>query len=331
MDTGIVKKVLDNKGTPEEVRETIKWLRTDEGKKYLSELMNEDFKAISSGKAEDWAECDVPEEEMKERFISEIRKSRRSRFRQYGIAASIIVPFLFLVGGLLFVCDRTGLLSPVTYNEVNVPSGETAKVILPDGTVVMMNSMSRMKYPSRFSLSERKVELDGEAYFNVSEDKSKPFSINLDILDITVLGTKFNVKAYDREPIRVTLEEGSVKLSDKRLLELVLKPGDHAEYDRKSGNCRITRPLDMEPVTAWKNSRQSFSMTPLNEVLKTLERHYGTHFSVKDSSILNDRYTLSFANKCDLETVLDDLQTVSRIRFRKTSTGEWEVYKEYTL
>lgn len=328
MDKEIIRKVLDNKGTAEEVKESIKWLRSDEGKEYLSELMNEDFNAISSGKSEDWTECDAPEKEMRERFISAIRGSRRSRFRQFGIAAAVIIPFFFLVGSLFFVCDRTGLLSPVTYHEVNVPAGETARVILPDGTLVILNSMSKMKYPSRFSLGERTVELDGEAYFNVSEDKSKPFSIDLEILDVTVLGTKFNVKAYDREPIRVTLEEGSVRLRDNRSLALVLKPGDHAEYDRKSGNCRITRPLDMEPVTAWKSSRQSFSMTPLNEVLKTLERIYGIHFTVKDSSILNDRYTLSFANKCDLETVLDDLQTVSRIRFRKTSTGDWDVYRE---
>ena len=209
-----------------------------------------------------------------------------------------------------------------------VPSGETARVILPDGTDVVLNSMSKIKYPSRFGMFERNIELEGEAYFNVTKQHSKPFKVKLEALEVTVLGTRFNVKAYDREPIRVTLEEGSVRLGDRNSLSLVLKPGDNAEYDRHSGNCRITRSVDMEPVTSWKSGRQCFSMAPLNEVLRTLERIYGTHFSIQDSSLINDRFTLSFANKCDLESVLDDMQTVSRIRSRKTSTGEWEVYKE---
>lgn len=328
MDKETVKRVIDNKGTAEEVKDTIKWIRTDAGSEYLSELMTADFKALSSGNAGDWAECDVPEEEMKQRFISEIRKSKRSRLNKLGTAASILIPFVILAGCLAFVCIKTEIFAPAIYSEVVVPSGETARVILPDGTDVVLNSMSKIKYPSRFGMFERNIELEGEAYFNVTKQHSKPFKVNLEALEVTVLGTRFNVKAYDREPIRVTLEEGSVRLGDRNSLSLVLKPGDNAEYDRHSGNCRITRSVDMEPVTSWKSSRQCFSMAPLNEVLRTLERIYGTHFSIQDSSLINDRFTLSFANKCDLESVLDDMQTVSRIRFRKTSTGEWEVYKE---
>ncbi|MGM9737699.1 MAG: FecR family protein [Candidatus Cryptobacteroides sp.] len=328
MDRETVKRVIDNRGTAEEVKETVKWLRTDEGRDYLSELMAEDFKAISSGEAGDWAECDAPEDEMLDRLIKGIRKSRRSGLRKMVMAAAVAVPFLLLLGGLVFVCEKTGLLAPVSYCEVKVPSGEMARVILPDGSDVVLNSMSSMKYPSRFSLFERNIELEGEAYFNVARDKSRPFKVNLNSLEVTVLGTKFNVKAYNLEPIRVTLEEGTIKLEDNRSLARILKPGESAEYDRNNGSCGIVRLVDMEPVTAWKNSRQCFSLTPLNEILKTLERLYDTHFSVQDIEMLNDRYTLSFSNKAALESVLEDIQTVSKTRFRKTSTGGWEVYKE---
>lgn len=328
MDKDTVRKVIDNNGTAEEVKDAIKWLRTDEGSEYLSELISDDFKALSSGKAGDWAECDIPEEEMKRRFLDEIRKHRNRRSRRFSIAACIAVPFLILAGGLLFVCDKTGLLSPTEYYEVNVPAGETARLILSDGTDVVLNSMTRMKYPSRFGLFRRDVELEGEAYFNVTKDESRPFTVNLDMFNIKVLGTRFNVKAYSQEPVRVSLEEGSVKLSDGRTLNLTLKSGENAEYDRWSGNCRITRPAEMEPFTSWKHKRQTFSMTSLNEVLKTLERQYDVYFTIRDSSMLNDRFTLSFPNRYGIETVLDDIQTVSRVKFRKTPTGDYEVFKE---
>ncbi|MGN1234326.1 MAG: FecR family protein [Candidatus Cryptobacteroides sp.] len=328
MDRDTVKRVIDNRGTADEVKQAVKWLRTDEGSAYLSELMSEDFKAISSGNAGDWADCDAPEDEMLDRLVKGIRKSRSAWLRKMALAAAIAIPFLILAGGLVFVSAKTGLFSPVTYSEVNVPSGEMARVILPDGTDVLLNSMSRMRYPSRFSLFERNVELEGEAYFNVVKDKSKPFKVDLSVMEITVLGTKFNVKAYNCEPVRVTLEEGSIRLDDNRSLTRILKPGESAEYNRNSGSCSIVKLIDMEPVTAWKYSRQCFILAPLGEVLRTLERLYGSHFSVQDSSMLDDRYTLSFSNKADIENVLDDIQTVSRARFRKTSTGGWEVYKE---
>lgn len=328
MDRETVKKVIDNRGTADEVKQTVRWLRTDEGSAYLSELMSEDFKSISSGEAGEWAKCDVPEDEMLDRIIKGIRISRRAGLRKLAVAAAIAIPFLILAGGLVFVCAKTGLFTPVTYSEVSVPSGEITRVVLPDGTDVVLNSMSRMKYPSRFSLFERNVELEGEAYFNVAKDNSKPFKVDLNLMEITVLGTKFNVKAYNFEPIKVTLEEGSIRLDDNRSLTRILKPGESAEYNRGSGNCSIVKMMDMEPVTAWKESRQCFSLTPLGEVLRTLERLYGSHFSVRDSSMLNDRYTISFSNKSGIENVLDDIQTVSRTRFRKTSTGDWEVYRE---
>ena len=326
MDKDKVRKVLDNRGTSDEIREVIGWMRSRED--CLSEMMAEDFESLRQGKTGEWAETDVPMEEMRRNLLTGIRASKPKPWKKLLVAAAIAIPILLPLLGLWFVSDRTGLFSTVYYTEVVVPSGDKMKVILPDGSDVTLNAQSRLRYPSRFGFFSREVELEGEAYFSVVANKSKPFAVHTKSLDVKVLGTRFNLKAYPDENVRIHLDEGSVLIEDHLSLSRCLKPGENAEYNGITGNCQISNTIDREAASSWTQNRQCFNKATLGEVVNVLTRLYGDKFNVGSADILKERFTISFSNKAAVEEVLQDIETVSRVRFHKVQDGEWEIFRE---
>lgn len=168
----------------------------------------------------------------------------------------------------------------------------------------------------------------GEKAFVVAKDKKRPFIIDLKGVEVKVTGTKFNVKAYPSEPnVWVTLEEGGVLLKDTKNKEYPLVPGESAEYNRTSGICQITKPDDMSQISSWRSNSLNFYLTPLRDIIKVMERQYDVHFVVRDSTLLNNRFTLS-TSKVNVDDVLRDLEAVSWIRFLQTEDGGFEIQKE---
>mgnify|MGYP004685861025 FL=1 len=325
-DERLVSRVLDNLASAEEAREVANWFSTDEGQEYLSARMFDDWKRMSEADR-----CAAPQDNdetqvrMMERLRYGIRQEKKRGRAGIIIAASLAVPLVLALSSLVFLTAKMKLFTPVMYSNVEVPVGERMQVLLSDGTSVMLNSMSKLTYPSRFGLFSRRVKLDGEAYFSVAKDAGRPFTVESDNLDVKVTGTRFNIKAYRDEPVKVTLDEGSVLLDDHRHLNYSLKPGESAEYNGITGDCRISRPIDMEPVSSWRENRQCFSMALLDEVLHTLERQYGVSFDVKDPKVLDGRFTLSFPNSTPIEDVLKDIEAVSYVSFHKSGNRRWQV------
>lgn len=141
---------------------------------------------------------------------------------------------------------KTNLTSEIKYNTLIVPKAGTYSVTLPDGTKVILNAMSELRYPVAFTKTERKVELKGEGYFEVAKDTGHPFKVKLNESEIEVLGTHFNVSSY--EPIaKTTLLEGSVKISNG-LKSAILIPGKQALVDNE--NISIAKG-DTEKAVAW--------------------------------------------------------------------------------
>jgi ferric-dicitrate binding protein FerR (iron transport regulator) len=164
----------------------------------------------------------------------------------------------------------------INYNTLSTAKGEQSPypLVLADGTRVWLNAMSTLKFPQNFTgLKERTITLEGEAYFEVAHDKSKPFKVKNDNTEIGVLGTHFNVNAYtDESDIKVTLLEGSVKISlDDQKQSKVLKPGEQAVVNR---NIAIIADVDLKQVMAWKNGLFQFHDADLPTVLRQLSRWY---------------------------------------------------------
>jgi len=160
----------------------------------------------------------------------------------------------------------------VLYNTLTNPRGSRiVSIILADGTKVWLNAESTLRYPAAFVGQERRVEITGEAYFEVAGHPSQPFIVRKDELEVRVLGTHFNVNAYDNEQdLRVTLLEGrvSVKAGDE---EAVLRPGEQALV---SNTIRVSKDADLVAVMAWKNGLFSFNDADLTAVMRQLSRWY---------------------------------------------------------
>ncbi|MGE8341142.1 MAG: FecR family protein [Flavobacterium sp.] len=161
-----------------------------------------------------------------------------------------------------------------SFNTLSTPTGGQYNIVLADGTKVFLNAVSSIKYPTQFNGDQRIVELEGEAYFEVAKNKSKPFLVKSDNQTIEVLGTHFNVHAYNNESVvKTTLLEGSVAVSSKNQ-KAILKPGQQSNISESSSKIAV-KEVDTEAAIAWKNGRFKFDNADLKSVMKQLERWYG--------------------------------------------------------
>ena len=169
----------------------------------------------------------------------------------------------------------------VLMNTMQVPRGGQYQLTLPDGTKVWLNAASSISYPTAFTGRERKVTIMGEAYFEVAKKPGMPFHVKIgDRAEVLVLGTSFNVNAYENEAdIRATLLDGSIKIERKEK-GLVLTPGQQAQLSAgppataAGGTIRVVDHADIDKVMAWKNGYFNFDDTHFNEAMRQLERWY---------------------------------------------------------
>ena len=198
------------------------------------------------------------------------------------------------------------------YNELVVPVGGECHVLLDDGTDVWLNADSKLKYPIVFNGESREVVLSGEAYFEVKKD-NRPFIVNLESGDITVLGTSFGVSAYPGYPNYTTLVQGSVRFTSLRREQIVLTPGEQAVVDI-SGSLK-KRSVDVEEFVGWKDGVFIFKDKPLAEIMKILERWYGVHVIFQDESLKELEYTGSLERYNSINTFLQLLEKLEEIRY----------------
>lgn len=201
----------------------------------------------------------------------------------------------------------------MTYNAIETPKGGQYQINLPDGSKVWLNAESSLKYPAIFSGTARKVELTGEAYFEISPNKLRPFKVVSAGQVVEVLGTHFNINAYSNESmIRTTLIEGSVKVSESSANTVsYLKPGEEAS--NKKGEILI-RSANVEQAMAWKNGNFQFNDMYLVDIMRQLERWYDVEIDY--SAIPHTRYNAYMSRNLNLSRVLEILEVTGRVKFR---------------
>lgn len=198
----------------------------------------------------------------------------------------------------------------IEYEEVSAPAGQRAFVKLHDGTTVWLNARSTLRYPNQFPGQNRTVELDGEAFFEVSEDSEKPFIVTTEKLNIKVLGTHFNVYAYKgRNEFRTSLLEGAVKIYDRKdeSKAVLLTPNEQAELIE---NKLIKTSFDSKDFLLWREGIYSFDDTPFSEIIKKLELYYDIVINVNNQQINNYKFSGKFRQRDGVESVLRTLQKV---------------------
>ncbi len=196
---------------------------------------------------------------------------------------------------------------------MSTPRGGTYQITLSDGTKVWLNAASTLKYPSKFSRNKRLVEIDGEAYFSVVKDAKRPFRVVSKGQEIEVLGTAFNISAYqDEAEIKTTLIEGSVRLQIGTSGERVsLVPGEQSIL---SGTTITKRAVDTAPYIAWKDGNFHFDNISLSDMLKQMSRWYDVDV-VYENVVPKERFSGAMSRSVTLQTVLELLR-ISEINYR---------------
>ena len=190
-----------------------------------------------------------------------------------------------------------------TYNTVMVPRGGEYKLVLPDGTIVWLNAESSLRFPTSFTDNERKVYAKGELYFDVKHDEVKPFIVDVERgYTIRVLGTEFNLRAYDDSPVVTTLVEGCVQVwsaSDS----VLLSPGQQAL--EMSGNHGIeVLDVDVVPYVAWHEGKFHFVRTPLKDIMEELARWYDVEVVFENPTVREECFTIEMQRFDDFNKVL---------------------------
>ena len=221
-------------------------------------------------------------------------------------------------GGQLVYSHETSAL-PDAVNQFNVlatPKGGIFQINLPDGTKVWLNSASSLKYPLVFKENERRVELEGEAYFEVAHNRKKPFYVISSTQTIEVLGTHFNVSSYSEDKItKTTLLEGSVRIKATRSGSVaLLKPGQQATNHPDFQQLFIKK-ADIEHAMAWKAGLFRFDNEDIHSIMAKLSRWYDVDVVLK-GVIQNMRFGGSVSRFTDIEKVLRKLELTNTIHFK---------------
>ena len=244
---------------------------------------------------------------------------RASWWKRYGLVAVAFFTGLALASGMWF-----GMMNDSSVYEVSTLPQQRARVILPDGTAVWLNSSTELTYKGRRLFGEREAYLKGEAYFEVKKNTLRPFVVNARGVRTKVLGTKFNVRARSSEKqVVTTLFQGSVQMyhhpNDKQ--GTLLSPGQTFCLDVKSGNSGIYAFNQPEDVLLWIKGELRFTDEPLAKIMDCLSKVYNVKISFADSSLKEQRFTCLFKTDNSLEEILNTLSLTHHFDYEVSDEG----------
>lgn len=262
--------------------------------------------------------------ELRKRIVRHEEKQGAGIFplRFFRLAAMLVLSFL-LGASLIYFTGRRPDLPESSWFEVVAPLGAKSQVILPDSSRIWLNAGSKLKYSSQFNKTERNLKLEGEAYFKVAHNKSLPFVVNAWGFLVEAVGTEFNIKAYQEEPvIETVLVEGKVELghlNEDIADDTFLNPHYKATF-YKSGTSGvnerlvITPDVDFWPLISWKDGRYIFHKELLKNLAVTLGRRYDYSFRFASDDIKDYRFSGTLEDET-LEQVLDLIRFSSPVAF----------------
>lgn len=203
-----------------------------------------------------------------------------------------------------------GNSSAELYHILSIPRKGQYKVVLPDGTKVWLNSSSSIKFPLAFSGHERRVYVTGESFFEVAKDKDKPFRVVVNEVTVEALGTQFNINAYSNEPyLSATLTEGSIKVTNGKN-EDILKPGQQVQVNPDKS--KVIN-VDTKEVTGWKNDEFVFVDTPIETIMRQVERWYDAEVIFEDQLSVHLNGTIE--RNVPVSRLLKILEATGHVKF----------------
>jgi ferric-dicitrate binding protein FerR (iron transport regulator) len=315
----IIRKYLENTATDQEKESLLQWLRNRENirefnivkKSWKAGLNSDTFPG--EGK-EIWMKI---QSGLLERGFAGWQKSRRiSQILRY----AAILFFLTTIGSITLYLTNRPAKSDILVTTIVAENGQMSKVMLPDLSVVWLNSASEIRYDNQYGVKNRKISLQGEAYFDISKDESLPVVVDCNELQVKVTGTKFNVNAFPgSEQISVVLEEGSVDILKDEIpgFRYSLISGQMATFDI-SGKKMTVGQVNTSKFTSWKEGIVNIYELPLDEVVTRLNMRYNQQFVV-DDEVRHYHYTFTIKNE-SLQEVIALIEKITPVRAEQTGS-----------
>ena len=313
----LLHKPLENRATAAEAASVAEWLATDSGQAWASRYIGRDFDRQES--CGDYEREEVASERIFARIKTALTRGRRRRnlFR----VAAVVIP-VALVLGVALRLDRQvgGIFSDAEYGEFVVDRGRRTQCLFQDGTVAHLNSESKIHYPVKFGLFERRIQLEGEAYFEVARKADLPFRVQARGCTFTVLGTRFNISAYDEDPdVLAALMEGSLQFESSRSTETMV-PGDLITYDCRTMEAS-RRQVDTDQFRSWIDGIIRYDASSLPALLRRLAREYDVKIELCTDAFDDKTFRISLTEAQDIESIMGGLCDILPISVRRDTCG----------
>lgn len=321
----IIIKYLEGRATDAEQAKLLAWLRKKENRivfnsHKLDWKKNSNSHVLPEGSEKSWLA--VQDEMLQNSF------SGRQNARRMNLFVRIAAVFFFVIslGSVIyFISDIAPQPLPEFYTNVVADNGQISKVELPDGSIVWLNSGSRISYNNFFAANNREIKLNGEAYFQVTKNEELPLVVNSGEINVKVLGTRFNVAAYpESDNIDVVLESGKVELLSPEVesFQCFLKPGERASFHKVSRELGVSQ-VNTSKFTSWKDGMINIYDQPLEELVERLEKRYNQKFEYADE-LKGYHFTFTIKNE-PLDEIIQIMERIAPIK--AVQQGEVIVFK----
>ncbi|MDR2811406.1 MAG: FecR domain-containing protein [Tannerellaceae bacterium] len=309
MDNNTLRRYIEGMSSQEEKEKVVQWLDTDEKNMRDFIILRNVYDALLWNGERETTGIKTTGEKKKIRFVYECLK--------------IAAVFLIALGcyHVLFPEKQSTQETPVFMQTVYAPEGQRTEITLADGTKVWLNAKTSLTFPNRFSETERKVLLNGEAYFEVRHDESKAFIVAAQEYQVKVLGTEFNVKAYQQtDYFETALVKGSVEVSSYKTGEKIVLTPHHLVYTEKGRLKQVHLP-NGDPFL-WKEGIIAFENEYVGDILKKMQFYYDVRIEVRNKTLSGDQYTGKFRTKDGIEHVLKVLQLRHKFKYVKDEDSD---------
>ena len=283
----LIEKYFDGNITDAEIKELSDWIKND---RHLQNWWEEEFSKSDAGinpVLRDKLFARIKEQTQGKEETQGKEKPRTIRMNPWKWAAAIVLPICIAFFTYYLVDSSQTVGAPFI---VKADKGDKATIELPDGTNVVLNSASQLSYLNNFGENVRRVQLNGEAYFKVAHDEKRAFIVQVGDLEVKVLGTSFNVSAYeDAKDVTVVLLEGKVGVYAPKMSH-IMKPGDKIEYNKATHKITATQ-VHPNDYIEWTKGNMYFEKESLENIMKTLSRIYDVEIRFDSNKLPNEYFT----------------------------------------
>jgi|WetSurMetagenome_2_1015567.scaffolds.fasta_scaffold00491_14 transmembrane sensor len=319
----IWRRFVDNIYTKSDLKEVLKDLTRDTAN--FDNISQKDWDEKGENNRFFSVEDYITKQQQAIRLIESLNQEKRQR-RLISLKkwASVAALFAIILGTCLFYFTQRNNINTQIMCEISVPYGYKKTVILPDGSNVVMNAGSYIKYPERFSSASRNIEFGGEGLFKVTKNKACPFVIKTGMYHVKVLGTTFNLNNYGDNPFfTVTLRTGKVQVNFNED-QICLKPGEQLDFNKRNGQIE-RKDVNADNYSLWTKGQLYFNRTPIQDAVKMLQRYYNCSIRLEGKGPFTNLLSGTHDNR-SLEAVLYSIEMTSGYKFKKEN-GVYILYK----